>query len=391
MLRINHKPCGTYYCFFTHLLSIFLISLLTACSDNSTKNAKPKTSAAPPGVIELPVDSPKKAYIKMMRLTLSGRPLLQPIAGKTTLDESLTSRVSSPVAGRVISPPVNLGATVKEGDTLLMLDSPDVATAESDYAKAQADLMLSLKAYDRQKKLYEGKAVSRKDLEQAQDNLTQARSDAEKAKDRLHNLHIDPKQNDGRFKLLSPISGVILERHVNIGTEVRPDLPDPLYVISDISKLSLLMEIFEVNLAKIKIGQRVLIAVPAYPDERFPATVKYIGQVLDETTRTVIVRCELPNPDGRLLPGMYATADIQSGPNEQAIVIPLTAVFTEDTSDYVFVSLDNNRYQRRRVSLGLRLKDRAVVESGLAPDENLVSEGALMLRTEEAVEENAEQ
>jgi len=122
---------------------------------------------------------------------------------------------------------------------------------------------------------------------------------------------------------------------------------------------------------------------------RFTATVKYIGQELDETTRTVLVRCELPNPDGRLLPGMYATVEIQSGPGDRAIVIPLTAVFTEDTSDYVFVALDNDRYQRRRINLGLRLRDRAVVESGLKPDEILVSEGALMLRTEEAVEESS--
>ena len=387
----NYRKFRGIRCVFNGMGLILLISFLAACSDNSGEKAEPKSKNKATDIIVLAADSPKRGYIKTTRLTLSGRPLLQPLAGKTTLDESLTSRISSPVAGRVISPPINLGARVTAGATLLVLDSPDVAAAESDFAKAQAALLLSLKTYERQKRLFEGKAASRKDFEQAQGDLAQARSDAEKAKDRLNNLHIDPKQNDGRFKLLAPISGTILERRVNVGMEVRPDLPDPLYVLSDISKLSLLMEIFEVNLAKIKIGQQVLITVTAYSDERFPATVKYIGQELDETTRTVLVRCELPNPDGRLLPGMYATVDVQSAPDEQAIVIPLTSVFTEDAFDYVFVALDNNRYQRRKVNLGLRLKDRAVVESGLKPDENLVSEGALMLRTEEAVEESAEQ
>lgn len=385
----NLKQSCNYFDHIRYLNSVLLISLLVACSDSTQKTAS-KTANAPAGEIVLAADSPKRAYLKTTLLKLSSRPLLPPLAGKTTVDESLTSRISSPVAGRVISPPVALGTMVKAGIPLLELDSPDVAAAESDHAKAQADLALAIKMYNRQQKLYEGKAVPRKDLEQAQDTLTQARSEAGRAQERLRNLRIDPKQNDGRFRLRAPISGIILERHVNLGMEVRPDLPDPLYVISDISKLSLLMEVFEVNLAKIKIGQQVSVTVPAYPDERFPATVKYIGQELDETTRTILVRCELPNPDGRLLPGMYATVDVQSGPSDQAIVIPLTAVFTEDENDYVFIELNNHHYKKLPVTLGLRLKDKAVVANGLQPGEKLVSEGALLLRTEETVEEGAE-
>lgn len=389
MQLINLKKCCSYICHVRHLVSILFFSLLVACSD-STEKTTPKAANIPAGEIVLAADSPKRAYIKTTQLMLSSRPLLPPLAGKTTLDENLTSRISSPVAGRVISPPAALGKFIKAGEPLLEIDSPEVAAAESDHAKAQADLTLAIKMYNRQQKLYAGKAISRKELEQSQDNLTLARSEAGRAQEKLRNLRIDPRQNDGRFKLRSPISGIILERHVNLGMEVRPDLPDPLYVISDIGKLSLLMEVFEVSLAKIKIGQQVSVTVPAYPDERFPATVKYIGQELDETTRTILVRCELPNPEGRLLPGMYATVDVQSGPSDQAIVIPLTAVFTEDESDYVFIELDNHHYKKLPVNLGLRLKDRAVVTSGLQPSQKLVSEGALLLRTEEDVEENTE-
>ncbi|RIZ67249.1 MAG: efflux RND transporter periplasmic adaptor subunit, partial [Methylococcales bacterium] len=96
--------------------------------------------------------------------------------------------------------------------------------------------------------------------------------------------------------------------------------------------------------------------------------------------------CDLPNPDGRLLPGMYATITVDSDPGDQAIVIPLTAVFTEGDSDYVFVALEDHHYKQRAVKIGLRLKDKAVITEGLQPDEQLVTEGALMLRTEEEVE-----
>ena len=149
------------------------------------------------------------------------------------------------------------------------------------------------------------------------------------------------------------------------------------------------MEVFEVNLGKIKIGQKLSVTVPAYPGEIFPAVVQYIGQVLDENTRTVQVRCDLPNPDNRLLPGMYATITVESNLDDLAIIIPLTAVFTEGDADYVFVEIDANHYKQRAVEIGLRLKDKAVIAKGLQADERLVTEGALMLRTEEEVESDS--
>jgi cobalt-zinc-cadmium efflux system membrane fusion protein len=190
--------------------------------------------------------------------------------------------------------------------------------------------------------------------------------------------------------LRSPIPGIVVERNVNPGLEVRPDLDKPLYVVSDINKLTLLMEVFEVNLGKIRLGQKLSVSVPAYPGEVFPATVEYISRVLDENTRTVQVRCDLPNLDGRLLPGMYATITVESAPGDQAIVIPLTAVFTEGDADFVFIALDDHHYKQRPVEIGLRLKDKAVVTQGLQPDEQLVTEGALTLRAEEEVETSSD-
>ena len=178
----------------------------------------------------------------------------------------------------------------------------------------------------------------------------------------------------------------MVERNVNPGMEVRSDLDKPLYVVSDLKKLTLLMEVFEANLSKIKLGQKLSVSVPAYPGVVFPASVQYIAQILDENTRTVQVRCDLPNADGLLLPGMYATITVNSDPNDQAIVIPLTAVFTEGDADYVFVALEDHHYKQRPVNIGLRLKDKAVITGGLQANEQVVIEGALTLRAEEEVE-----
>ncbi len=368
------------------LSGLLVMAIITACTDSSETNKPTPQSTKIKGEVHLAPDSPKKAYVKTARLSLTQHPLLEPLTGKITYNESVTSRVSSPVAGRVITAPISLGTQVKVGSTLLELDSPDVAAAEANYAKAQADITLASKNFNRQKELYEGKAASQKQLEQAQDDFNAARSEVERAQDRMTNLHISAGQSNGQFALRSPIPGVVIERNVNPGIEVRPDREAPLFVVSDTKKLTLLMAVFEVNLSKIKLGQKLSVSVPAYPNELFPATVQYIGQVLDEKTRTVQVRCDLPNTNDRLLPGMYATITVESDPDDKAIMIPLTAVFTEGDADYVFIALDENHYQQRPVEIGLRLKDKALITQGLQPNEQLVTDGALTLRAEEEVE-----
>jgi membrane fusion protein, heavy metal efflux system len=372
------------------LSGLLVMAMVTACSDSAEK---PKPQPQPPilpGEVYLAPDSPKKAYVKTASLSLTQHPLLEPLVGKIGYNESVTSRISSPVAGRVIGIPLALGTQVQTGSILLELDSPDVAAAEADYAKAQADLTLANKSLNRQRELYAGKVSSQKDLERAQDDFNLTRSDVQRAQDRLKNLHINPGKSDGRFALRSPVPGVVVERNVNPGMEVRPDYNTPLFVVSNIKKLTLLMEVFEVNLSKIRLGQKLSISVPAYPGELFPATVQYIGQVLDEKTRTIQVRCDLPNADSRLLPGMYATITVDSDTSDLAMVIPLTAVFTEGDADFVFIALDDNHYQQRPVEIGLRLKDKAVVTGGLKPGEQLVTEGALTLRAEEQVEADSD-
>jgi cobalt-zinc-cadmium efflux system membrane fusion protein len=372
------------------LCGLLVTAMLTACSDSSDKSQPVPQPPKVKGEVHLAPDSPKKAYVKTASLSLTQHSLMEPLTGKITYNESVTSRISSPVAGRVIGTPVAFGTQVQAGSILLELDSPDVAAAEADYAKAQAGLTLASHGLNRQQELYAGKAAAQKDVQLAQNDFNDARSEVQRAQQRLKNLRISVGQSDGHFPLRSPLPGVVVERNVNPGIEVRPDRDVPLFVVSDTKKLTLLMAVFEVNLSKIKLGQKLSISVPAYPGEIFPATVQYIGQVLDEKTRTVQVRCDLPNQDGRLLPGMYATIMVESDPGDKAIVIPLTAVFTEGDADFVFIALDENRYQQRPVEIGLRLKDKAVITKGLQPNEQLVTEGALTLRAEEEVETSSD-
>jgi cobalt-zinc-cadmium efflux system membrane fusion protein len=314
---------------------------------------------------------------------------MEPVTAKIVYDETHTVRVFSPIAGRVTGAIAALGAVVRAGDVLAVLDSPELGQAQAAYSDALADLNLADRAYERIKELVDNGIAPRKELDQAEDNLSHARSEAERARLKLANLGIHARRTDNRFVLHAPIGGTVTERNINPGMEIRPDLTAPLFVISNLEQLWVQMDIFEKDIGLIHVGEKVLLRVPAYPGETFSATVSYISRIVDEGTRTVKVRCILPNPDARLLPAMYASAEVQSEPGDLAIVIPLTALFTEDESEWVYVDAGNFHYQKRRVRVGLRPKDRAVILEGLKPGERVVSAGALMLRSEQHVEPQA--
>ncbi|MBN9133823.1 MAG: efflux RND transporter periplasmic adaptor subunit [Nitrosospira multiformis] len=365
-------------------LSTGLLCLsLLACQQQN--NGEPQQTAVPPPADEviLRPESPKRQHIEEAVVEPVQRPLMDPVTGKITYDEIHTARVSSPIAGRVIGDIVPLGALVRKGDTLAVLDSPDLGEAQSAYASAVADLNLAERNFQRLQELYDNGIAPRKEHEQAEDNLTRMRSEAERARLKLANLGARPGRMDNRFSLRAPIPGTVTERAINPGMEVRPDLAAPLFVISNLRQLWVQMDIFEKDIGLIHVGTKILLKVPAYPNENFTATVSYISQVVDESSRTVKVRCILPNEDGRLLPSMFATIDVQSDPGDFAIVVPLTALFTENESDWVYVNIGDYHYRQHPVKVGLRLKDRAVILEGLKPGEGLVVHGALLLRTEQ--------
>ncbi len=367
--------------FSTGLLSLSLLS----CQQQNNEETHP-APAPPKDEVVLGPESPKRQYIEEAVVELVQRPLMDPVTGKITYDEIRTARVSSPIAGRVIGAITGLGTSVRAGDTLAVLDSPDLGEAQSAYAAAMADLNLASRNFQRVQELYDNGITPRKEREQAEDNLTRTRSEAERARLKLANLGARPGRMDNRFSLHAPIPGVVTERNINPGMEVRPDLQAPLFVISDLGQLWVQMDIFEKDIGLIHVGTKILLKVPAYPNENFTATVSYISQVVDETSRTVKVRCILPNTDGRLLPSMFAAIEVQSDPGDLAIVVPLTSLFTENESDWVYVNIGDYHYRQRAVKVGLRLKDRAVILEGLKPGESFVVHGALLLRTEQDAE-----
>jgi cobalt-zinc-cadmium efflux system membrane fusion protein len=327
-------------------------------------------------------NAPQLAFVQIKPVEAFPEPLVEPLNGRIAYDDNRTARVFSPIAGRVVKILAETGSEVKAGDGVLALDAPDYAQAAADSSKAEADLLRKQEAYDRAKLLYKAKGMARKDLESAEDDWQQAHAEAARARSRLNNLSRPLSGAEGTYVLRAPIGGVVSERQVNAGSEVRPDASTPLFVITDQRHVWVNVDLPEQEIDKVKVGQQVIVQVDAYPNESFLGNVSVISGALDPFTRRIQVRCELENEQLKLKPEMYARVSPIADAYSSLPRIPNSALFAQGLYSYVFVEISPGVMQRRRVTLGLQGHEKSYVKEGLKVGERVVTSGALLLNAE---------
>jgi cobalt-zinc-cadmium efflux system membrane fusion protein len=337
---------------------------------------------ARPTRVEFPPNSPQLQYVKTEQVVLMSEPLLEPLSGKVTYDENYTARIASPVAGRIVKIDVQPGGSVKAGAALAWVDSPDYSAAVADVRKDESDVQQKRRAYARVKELYDGGVLARKDFESAENDAQQSEAELDRARLRLRNLAPAGAAVDGRFPLRTPIAGVIADRKVNPGSEVRPDAPDPLFVITDPTHVWVIIDLPERYLTKVKVGQLVQIDVDAFKGLDIHGRVASIGTVLDPATRRVQVRCVVDNPRELLKPEMYARVVPLTNEQNRLARVPNTALLNRGVYNYVFVETRPGVFEKRQVALGLQDRDETYVKSGLANGERVVVAGTLLLDSE---------
>jgi cobalt-zinc-cadmium efflux system membrane fusion protein len=303
--------------------------------------------------------------------------------GRLTWDEDRTVRVYSPFAGRVVRISAKAGDSVRQGQVLAVLASPEFGQAQAEVGRADADLSLAEKNLERQKEL-EGYGVApRKDLQTAQAEYARARAEAERARGRVKLYGSSGNKVDQTFTVASPIAGVVVERNLNPGQEVRPDQMTsnaaPPFVVSNPSYLWAILDATEKDLPYIKPGTRVVVRSPVYKDAEFHARIAAVSDFLDPSTRTLKVRAVIENADRRLKAEMFVTAEIQTR-QEPVIQVPSTALFFEGGKRYVFTREGEGHYTRREVKTTEENAGKVIVVAGLEPGQTVVTEGVLMLQ-----------
>jgi cobalt-zinc-cadmium efflux system membrane fusion protein len=308
--------------------------------------------------------------------------------GRITWNEDYAVRVYSPVAGQVAKIVADVGQKVDAGDDLALLHSSDYGQALSDYLKAMASLTQAEKTYQRVKDLTTYGAAATKDLEQAKADDDNAAAEKERALAALKRYGTPSGDFSDLYHLRTPIAGKVVDKKINNGQEVRPDMIlgsttdviTPLFTIADPSHLWVLLDVPETDLNDLRAGQEVELRTPAYPGRVFPGTLAMVGASLDPQTRVVHARANVENPEGALKAEMYVTVNVKLPAKGQSVEVPASAVIYVNEKYYVFVpdKSDPNKFSRREVNvLHERSAGATVVVQGVRPGERVVSDGSL--------------
>jgi cobalt-zinc-cadmium efflux system membrane fusion protein len=324
--------------------------------------------------------------------------------GKVGFNEERMTPVFAPYSGRVLELLANKGDLVKAGQPLLVIESVDLLSTVHDLAEARADadkakiaLDVAEKAAERARNLHSLEALATKELQAAESDLARAREDSRRAvaavaaiRNRLSLFGKSPEEirqleeSDGspidrRIEIRAPLAGTIVDRKVGPGQYIKPDNPDPLFIIGDLSSVWVNADVYETHLPQIRIGAPVTITVAAYPDRQFPARISGINPTVDPATRTIHVRCSVPNPEGLLKPEMFAAIRIGNAEKRKAAAVPSSAVLTQGQESFVLREESTGKFRRLAVKSGREIHGYTVIEQGLTSQDRVVTTGALLL------------
>jgi membrane fusion protein, heavy metal efflux system len=301
--------------------------------------------------------------------------------GVVESDPAVTAAVLAPLTGRVEELPVELGQRVTRGQIVAVLDSPDLAQAYDDNAKAADSLALTSKNLERQEQQSRIGVISDRDLDQARSDHAQAQAEATRTQARLLVLGAggaaSAAGHPGRLVVRAPVNGSVTSLTLARGNMLN-DATQPVMTIADLSTVWVTALVAEKDLAGVKTGQQAQVTLSAYPDKVLQGRVTSISDVIEADSRRDKVRIALPNADYSLRPNMFATVTLL-GPSTSQVIVPTSALLMNNDRTSVFVATAPWTFKRRLVDLRLSEGSTAVILAGVAAGEQVVVKGGILL------------
>ncbi len=357
-------------------------SLLAGCGDKetpeNTEAQSEKTVEGAEKLLALSAEEAQTAGIKVQKLELQEKAEQIMVTATIQANQDKLAHVVPRVPGRIVKVNASLGDRVRRGQSLAMLDSIDLGEARSSYLQATSEAALAQANFERAQRLNADNIIPEKDYLRARAEHEKARAARRAADDKLRMMGVNPEKLSGSvFPLTAPFAGTVIEKKAVLGELAQPDAS--LFTVADLSTLWIESDLFEKDLGKVKIGAQATVTLSAYPGEVFKGRLTYISSTMDKETRTVKARVEVPNPDGRLKPEMFATVAIGTGGSAKALLVPEDAVLLLQGQPTVFVA-ESGGFEPRAVVVGERTQGYAVLKSGVAAGESAVVSGAYALK-----------
>ena len=302
------------------------------------------------------------------------------VPARVEVDPARQVHIYAPLSGRLLDLKLTPGQEVRKGQTVAMLQSGEVAQARADFEKARIETTRADAALQRGQLLLTHEVLSRADFQELKATDEAAHAEEERTRQRIHELGFTENQSTDIAPILAPIGGTVLD--VNTGSgELQRSLDNSAAVatVANLESVWVTGDLFERDLAAVKLHQPVIIRFTAYPGEDIHGTVAMVGDSLDPTTHAVKVRVVVANPQHRFKPGMFATLLIER-PHQSRILLPSEAVLHNGSSTEVYVPGPDGGYQEKQVTTGAEHGKNIEIVSGLSDGDRVVTQGAAFLR-----------
>jgi len=313
--------------------------------------------------VQIPSERTQLIGVRLARVTRASLGSGAPLVGFVTPDETRLRRVQLRVAGWVQSVAMDrTGQAVRAGQPMLSIDSPELVQSEQEYLVA----------------LGEGEGMSGHDAgahDAARERLRRMGVPAEE----IARLERERKPSS-RLTLKSPVTGTVLERNVVEGQYVGADTP--LFTVADLSRVWVMVDLYEMDLARVHVGDRARFTADGLPGRVFEAAIDFVYPTISSETRTLKARLVLDNAQGLLRPGMYGQVEVAGRRGASSLVVPSEAVVNTGEYSYVFLARDGGRFDPRRVWTGPGDGDRTVVLKGLAEGDTVVASASFLIDSE---------
>ena len=272
-------------------------------------------------------------------------------------------------------------------------DNIELGERLGEFFQKHATVTVAQRALERAQKLVDIGAISQAEYDRRTAEYANARAGMSNVEEKLHRFGVTDAELDSligntdeslhrhasQSVLRAPFEGTVIDYNVAEGEVVDADRE--LMTVADLSTVWVQADVYEKDIAMVHEGQTASVTVEGYPDAVFTGTITYVSDLLDPTTRTAKVRCEVPNPDGRLKLEMFATIQIPTPGDRDAVMIPAAAIQQIDDTPAAFVRIDDERFQRRGIQLGVKSNGWVEIVQGVQEGESVVTQGSFYLKS----------
>ena len=360
--------------------TLLALSLLAGCNDAPPPAAEAPTPILQDNQLRFPPGHPQLALLGIANAA-PGKRIVVELPARIVWNEERTQRIYPPFSGRVIAIKADVGQAVKPGTLLAQLASPDFGMAQADTAKAGAEARLSQKSLQRQRELFEAGITARKDLDQAEFDSARTQVEIQRTQARTK-LYGGGGGVNQQLALVASINGVVVERNLNPGQEVRPDQSGPgmppLFVVTDPASLWVQIDARESEIGTLQLGSDFELIIPSLGGQKFDGRVTAVADFIDPATRTIKVRGVIANPGRQLKAEMLATARLERQLGS-GVVIPSQAVSLLGSKHTVLVQTQPGVFESREVTVRYQGPHDTVVSRGLEAGDQVVNENMLLL------------